>query len=100
MKRIITLITLAGITLPAFAQSEQVTTVDSSPAKAFYATEEWEKAFMGYYGVNPGIEPGVPEDTADYSTMQERLVKDVFDILVDKIIVCPSYNIRTRIPVR
>ncbi len=71
MKRIITLITLAGITLPAFAQSEQVTTVDSSPAKAFYATEEWEKAFMGYYGVNPGIEPGVPEDTAEREVLGE-----------------------------
>jgi tetratricopeptide (TPR) repeat protein len=62
MKRIITLITLAGIALPATAQTQQVTSVDSSPAKAFYATEEWDKAFMGYYGVNPGTEPGVPED--------------------------------------
>jgi tetratricopeptide (TPR) repeat protein len=62
MKRIITLITLAGIALPATAQVKQVTSVDSSPAKAFYATEEWDKAFMGYYGVNPGTEPGVPED--------------------------------------
>ena len=65
MKRIITLLTLAGITLPAFAQNQQVTTVDSSPAKAFYATEEWDKAFMGYFGVDPGIEPGVPDDTQE-----------------------------------
>lgn len=65
MKRIITLITLAGITLPAFAQPQQVTSVDSSPAKAFYATEAWDKAFMGYFGVNPGVEPGVPDDTAE-----------------------------------
>lgn len=62
MKRIITLITLAGIALPAVAQTDQVTSVDSSPAKAFYATEEWNKAFMGYFGVDPGTEPGVPED--------------------------------------
>jgi tetratricopeptide (TPR) repeat protein len=61
MKRIITLITLAGATLPAFAQ-QQVISVDTSPAKAFYATEEWTKAFMGYYGVDSGTEPGIPED--------------------------------------
>jgi tetratricopeptide (TPR) repeat protein len=71
MKRIITLITLVGIALPATAQTSQVTAVDSSPAKAFYATEEWNKAFMGYFGVNPGTEPGVPED------QQEREVLGV-----------------------
>jgi tetratricopeptide (TPR) repeat protein len=65
MKRIITLIAIAGITLPAFAQTRQVTSVDASPAKAFFATPEWEKAFMGSFGVNPGIEPGVPEDQAE-----------------------------------
>ncbi|MFO7725859.1 MAG: tetratricopeptide repeat protein, partial [Oceanipulchritudo sp.] len=35
------------------------------------ATEEWEKAFMGYYGVNPGIEPGAPEDTAEREVLGE-----------------------------
>lgn len=64
MKRILTLITLAGAVLPAYGQ-ESVTSVDASPAKAFYATEAWDKAFMGYFGVNPGTEPGVPEDTEE-----------------------------------
>ena len=58
MKRIITLIAVAGITLPAFAQTRQVTSVDASPAKAFFATPEWQKAFMGSFGVNPGINLG------------------------------------------
>lgn len=65
MKRIILLIAAAGIAIPAIAQKQKVTTVDASPAKAFYATPEWEKAFMGYFGVNPGIEPGIPEDTQE-----------------------------------
>ncbi|NDV61290.1 tetratricopeptide repeat protein [Puniceicoccales bacterium CK1056] len=62
MKRIITLITLAAASLPATAQ-QQVISVDTSPAKAFYATDAWNKAFMGYYGVDSGTEPGVTEDT-------------------------------------
>lgn len=68
MKRIITLITLASITLPAVAQ-KQVTSVDSSPAKAFYATEEWTKALMGSYGVDPGTEPGVPENQEERTVL-------------------------------
>ena len=61
MKRIIMFITLAAVCLPGQAQ-KQVTKVDAAAAKAFYATPEWEKAFMGYFGVNPGVEPGIPED--------------------------------------
>jgi tetratricopeptide (TPR) repeat protein len=60
MKRIITLITLAGVSVTALAK-EQVVDVDSSPALAFYATHEWQQAFMGYYGVETGTEPGIPE---------------------------------------
>lgn len=66
MKRILTLIYLTGIALPLLGQSSgSVTSVDASAAKAFYATDEWNKAFMGYFGVNPGVEPGVPEDQAE-----------------------------------
>ncbi|HSH09506.1 MAG TPA: tetratricopeptide repeat protein [Oceanipulchritudo sp.] len=61
MKRTIILITLAGASVVAQAQ-KQVTEVDASPALAFYATQEWQNAFMGYYGVNSGVEPGIPED--------------------------------------
>lgn len=65
MKRTIALLILAGLSLPAIAQRQQVTTVDTAAARAFYATEEWDKAFMGYYGVNPGVEPGLPDDDAE-----------------------------------
>jgi tetratricopeptide (TPR) repeat protein len=65
MKRIIILITIAGMALPGFAQSRQVTSVDASPAQAFFATPEWSKALMGSFGVNPGIEPGIPENEAE-----------------------------------
>lgn len=60
MKRTIHLITLAAAVLPLSAQ-KAVIEVDTSPAKAFYATPEWEKAFMGYFGVDSGTEPGVPD---------------------------------------
>jgi tetratricopeptide (TPR) repeat protein len=64
MKRITILLTLASVGLTATAQ-RAVTEVDISAAKAFYATEEWDKAFMGYYGVDPGTEPGVPDNDAE-----------------------------------
>ncbi len=63
MKRTILLLALAAAATAAHAQ--RLATVDASPARAFYATEEWQRAFMGYFGVNPGIEPGVPEDPAE-----------------------------------
>ncbi len=62
MKRIIIALTLAGLCLGVQAQRKQVIEVDSSAAKAFYATQEWQNAFMGYYGVNTSVEPGLPED--------------------------------------
>jgi tetratricopeptide (TPR) repeat protein len=68
MKRIIMLITLAGASLSVQAQ-QSVIDVDASPAKAFYATQEWERAFMGYYGVESGTEPGIPEDVAERETL-------------------------------
>ena len=64
MKRIITLITLAGVSLSVQAQ-KSVIDVDASPALAFYATKEWQQAFMGYYGVESGTEPGLPEDETE-----------------------------------
>jgi tetratricopeptide (TPR) repeat protein len=64
MKRSIHLITLMAAALPLSAQ-QAVIEVDTSPAKAFYATPEWEKAFMGYFGVDAGVEPGVPESDAE-----------------------------------
>ena len=64
MKRIIILITLAGASVTALAQ-QQVIDVDASAARAFYATQEWKQAFMGYYGVETGVEPGLPEDPAE-----------------------------------
>ena len=60
MKRIITFIILAGVSLSAFAQSDTM-----APVKAFYASDAWNKAFMGYFGVNSGTEPGIPEDDAE-----------------------------------
>jgi tetratricopeptide (TPR) repeat protein len=68
MKRTIQLITLAAAALPLQAQ-RAVIEVDTSPAKAFYATPEWEKAFMGYYGVDSGVEPGVPESDAERAAL-------------------------------
>ncbi|MEX0320664.1 MAG: tetratricopeptide repeat protein [Puniceicoccaceae bacterium] len=62
MKRIIIALTLAGLCLGVQAQRQQVIEVDSSAAKAYYATQEWQNAFMGYYGVNTDVEPGLPED--------------------------------------
>jgi len=63
MKRISILLTMAASVAPALVHSQDpVISVDNSAAKAFYATEEWNKAFMGYFGVNSGVEPGVPED--------------------------------------
>ena len=64
MKRIITLITLASVGVSALAQ-QPIIEVDNEPALAFYATQEWQQAFMGYYGVNSGTEPGIPEDEAE-----------------------------------
>ncbi len=72
MKRTITLITLAATALGAYAQKtsvESVVEVDSSAARAFYATQEWENAFMGYYGVETGLEPGIPEDEAERAAL-------------------------------
>ncbi|MGC9450741.1 MAG: tetratricopeptide repeat protein [Oceanipulchritudo sp.] len=69
MKRSILYLTaLAGAGLTALAQ-QQVIDVDAAPAKAFYATAEWDKAFMGSYGVNPGTEPGIPEDPDERKTL-------------------------------
>lgn len=68
MKRIIMLITLAGASVSSQAL-QPVIEVDATPAKAFYATEEWDKAFMGYYGVNSGTEPGIPEDPDERETL-------------------------------
>ena len=70
MKRTITLITLAGASV--FVQAQQkVIEVDSAPAKAFYATQEWENAFVGYYGVNSGIEPGIPENEREREVLAQ-----------------------------
>jgi hypothetical protein len=68
MKRIITLITLVAISVPMQAQ-QQFTQVDSSPALAFYATPEWQEAFMGNLGVDPGVEPGRPEDSKELEVL-------------------------------
>ena len=70
MKRTIILITLAGASVLAQAQ-QRVVDVDASPAKAFYATQEWQNAFMGYYGVNAATEPGMPEDQAERETLAQ-----------------------------
>ena len=71
MKRIITIITLAATAMSASAQTsvKSVVEVDSSIARAFYATQEWENAFMGYYGVETGLEPGIPEDEAERAVL-------------------------------
>src|SRR5210317_528573 len=72
MKRTITIITLAATALGVHAQNTSVKSVidvDSSVARAFYATDEWEKAFMGYYGVETGLEPGIPEDEAERAAL-------------------------------
>ena len=48
MKRIIIALKLAGLCLGVQAQRKQDIEVDSSAALAFYATQEWQNAFMGY----------------------------------------------------
>lgn len=68
MKRIISIITLSAIAVTAQAQ-QSVINVDASVAKAFYATQEWENAFMGYYGVETGLEPGLPSDEAELAVL-------------------------------
>lgn len=95
MKRIITLITLAAIALPAGAQTKKVTSVDNSPAKAFYATDEWTKAFMGYYGVNPGTEPGVPEDQQEREVL--GVIRDLLQTGRDEDITAAVQAIETLI---
>lgn len=72
MKRTIILITLAATALGTYAQQSSVKSVvevDSSVARAFYATQEWENAFMGYYGVETGLEPGIPEDELERAAL-------------------------------
>jgi tetratricopeptide (TPR) repeat protein len=80
MKRTITLITLASACVAVQAQN-QVIEVDASPAKAFYATQEWQKAFMGYYGVNTGTEPGIPEDQLEREALGQ--VRDLLQTGAD-----------------
>lgn len=71
MKRIITCIALAGTAVLATAQSENtvqprpIPGFESAPAMEFFNSVEWQKSFMGSYGVNPGVEPGIPEDPAE-----------------------------------
>lgn len=72
MKRITILLTFAAATVPALVNGQQsVTSVDNSAAKAFYATETWEKAFMGYFGVESGVEPGVPENQQEREVLAQ-----------------------------
>lgn len=68
MKRWISIITLIGCGASLTAQNQsdvELAELDIEPtdvAKQFYSTPEWERAFAGSYGVNPGVEPGVPDD--------------------------------------
>lgn len=72
MKRFSILLSLTVAALPAFGQSsESVISVDNSAVQAFYASDAWEKAFMGYFGVDSGTEPGVPEDQAEREALGE-----------------------------
>ncbi|MEX0332048.1 MAG: tetratricopeptide repeat protein [Puniceicoccaceae bacterium] len=80
MKRIITLITLAGACVAVQAQ-KQVIDVDAAPALAFYATKEWQQAFMGYYGVDTGVEPGIPEDPREREVLGQ--VRDLLQTGAD-----------------
>lgn len=59
MKRFLTLLAAAGLTSAAYSQSA------IEIADQFYNSQEWERAFAGYYGVNPGVEPGIPEADAE-----------------------------------
>lgn len=62
MKKFISLLALAtGASSLAFGQFTYPN-ASADAVKAFYNSVEWERAFAGYWGVNPGVEPGVPED--------------------------------------
>lgn len=63
MNRLFT-ITLAVLTAaPVFGIQQINTGINPlEVGRHFYQTQEWAKAFAGSYGVNPGVEPGLPDN--------------------------------------
>lgn len=70
MKKFITIISLASALVPAVAQTSSTSMVPGNASvpevvRSFYDSTEWQRAFVGNYGVNSGTEPGVPEDQTE-----------------------------------
>jgi tetratricopeptide (TPR) repeat protein len=68
MKKLLTLVSIAGLTISAFAQESSFV---RSAVQSFYDSVEWQRAFVGYYGVNPGVEPGIPEDQVEREALAQ-----------------------------
>jgi tetratricopeptide (TPR) repeat protein len=61
MKKLLIMLTATGLAGTLAAQLAP-TAHTSSVVRDFYASDAWGKALAGYYGVNPGIEPGIPDN--------------------------------------
>ena len=82
MKRILTLITLAAAAATAVQAQPQSLPVNSNPMRSFFASEEWRQAFMGSFGVDAGVEPGVPTDTDEREALAQ--VRDLLTAGADE----------------
>lgn len=63
MNRLLTISLVVVTAIPAFGIQQINTGINPlEVGRHFYQTQEWAKSLAGSYGVNPGVEPGLPDN--------------------------------------
>lgn len=105
MKKFITIITLVGLLTPVFAQNTARTSSTVLPTNStrsivasFFASEEWQRAFVGHWGVLSGVEPGIPENQAEREALGQ--IRDILRPGTDAAVIEAARVLDTLIATR